>query len=259
MRFERVRRHHVAGLFRVRERVRYKQASPPTPAPASQVAGQQTQSNVDTAVANATLGNVNQQGPLGSTTYQQTGGQTIDGNFVPSFTQTTSLNPTLQGILTGTENTAASLVPTGQKLADAASSSLTTPLNFSGVDNNIIQAGPQATYQPAVNTIYQGEDALLEPTFQQQQQQLQDQLSMQGIPVGSTAYNNAVTNLNTNQNSARTAALGQAAGQGVQAANNIYSGAIGGQTQQIGQQQTAQTNPLTLLSQLYSATGGATA
>jgi len=254
MRFERVRRHHVAGLFKVRERVRFKQASPPTPAPAAQVAGEQTKSNVNTGVANAILGNVNQEGPLSSTTYEQTGGQMVDGNWVPSFTQRTSLNPTLQGILTGTENTAASLVPTGQKLADAASTSLTTPLNFSGVNNDILQKGPQALYQPVTDQIFAGQNALLQPTFAQQKQDLEDQLSRQGIPVGSPAYENAMTQLGTQQNQALTAASGNAAATGAATAGNMFNLALLGQQQNLSQQQLAQINPLENLSRLYSAT-----
>lgn len=255
----RLRRHRAAGLFVPRERVRYKN-SPQVPQPANPqvVAGQQTQSNVDTGIANATLGNVNQSGPLGSTTYNQTGGQWVDGNWVPSYTQTTSLNPTLQGILTGTENTAASLVPTGQKLADAASGSLTTPLNFSGANNNILRAGPQALDQTATSAIYGGETALLDPTFAEQKQQLQDQLSRQGIPVGSDAYNNAMTQLGTSQTQQRTAALGTATQGGITSANNMFNLALLGQNQGIQQQQIGQTNPLTNLSMLYGATGGAT-
>lgn len=228
----------------------------PQPASPTAVSGAQTTSNVDTAVANATLGNVNQVGPMGSTTYNQSGGQMVNGNWVPSYTQTTSLNPTLQGILSGSENAAASLVPTGQTLADQAAGTLTKPLNFSGVNNDVIQGGPQAVDQGATNSIYQGENALLQPTFTQQQQDLQDQLSRQGIPVGSEAYSNAQTQLGTQQNQARTAALGTATGQGITSANNMFNMALLGQNQQIGQQQTAQTNPLNNLTKLYS-TGAA--
>lgn len=210
-------------------------ASAPTPAPPQQVAGAQTTSNVDTAVANATLGNVNQNGPLGSTNYQQTGGQMIDGNFVPSFTQTTSLNPTLQSILTGTEGTANSLVPTGQALADKFSRGIT-----GGANENIISNGPQALDQNATSQIYAGENALLQPTFDEQQQQLQDQLSRQGIPIGSQAYSNAQTQLGTQQNQQRTAALGTATGQGIQSAGQMFNLAL------LGQQA-----PLQQLSQLY--------
>jgi len=157
--------------------------SPPTPASPQVTSAAQTQSNVDTAVANAIMGNVNQSSPFGSTSYNQTGTTNVDGYNIPSYAQTTTLNPTLQGILTGQENTAASLVPTGQALANEAGTSLTTPLNFNGVNNSIIQGGPQALQQGATNTIFGGEYGLLQPIYQQQQQQLRDQLSQQGIPL----------------------------------------------------------------------------
>jgi hypothetical protein len=226
--------------------------SVPQPASPQQTSAAQTTSNVDTAVANATLGNVNQQGPFGSTTYNQTGGQMVDGNWVPSYTQTTSLNPTMQSILSGTEGTAASLVPTGQKLADSASTSLTTPLNFSGVNNNIIQGGPQAIDQNATGAIYGGENALLQPTFDEQQRQLQDQLARQGIGVGSEGYGNAETQLGTQQNQQRTAALGTATAGGITSANNMFNMALLGQNQNLNQQQLAQNNPLNNLKSLYS-------
>lgn len=249
----RIRRHRIAGLFAQRDRVRYKSTpSVPQPANPTAVSGAQTTSNVDTAIANAQLGNVNQFSPFGSTTYNQTGTTDVNGNAVPSFSQTTSLNPTLQGVLSGTENTAASLVPTGAALAGEAATSATTPLNFSGANENIIQGGPQALYQPVTNQVFQGENALLQPTMQQQQTQLQDQLARQGIPVGSDAYGNAETQLGTQQNQLRSAAAGNAAGIGATTAGNMFNLALLGQQQQIGQQQTAQSNPLDLLSKLYS-------
>jgi hypothetical protein len=257
----RTKRHHVAGLFAPRERMRYKNtpAVPTPPTPAATGAAQ-TASNVDTAVANATLGNVNTSGPLSSTTYNQTGTTNVDGNMVPSFSETTNLNPTLQSILTGTENIGAGLVPTAQNLAGQAATSATTPLNFSGANQNIIAGGPQAEYQPVENQVFQGEEALLQPGQQLAQTQLQDQLSQEGIPLGSSAYNSATTNLNANQAAANTAAAGSAAGIGATTAGNMYNLALLGQNQQIGQQQTGQSNPLALLSQIYGATGtGATA
>jgi len=65
--------------------------APPPPNPAL-VAQQQTGSNIDTAVA-----------------YQQTGSQSIGGVDVPTYSQTTSFNPAVQSIITGTENAIAKL------------------------------------------------------------------------------------------------------------------------------------------------------
>jgi hypothetical protein len=227
--------------------------SVPTPATPQATGQAQTASNVDTAIANATLGNVDTSGPLSSTTYNQNGGQMVNGEFVPSYSSTTSLNPTLQSILTGTENTGASLIPAGQTLANQASTSLTTPLNFSGANQNIIAGGPQAEYAPVENQVFQGEQSLLAPTMQQQQTQLQDQLSAQGIPLGSQAYGNAETQLGTQQNQLLSAAAGNAAGIGAQTSGNMFNLALLGQNQQNQQQVLGQQNPLQNLSQIYGS------
>lgn len=226
---------------------------PPAPPNPTAVGQAQTGTNIGTAVAQQTLNATNQNTPFGSTTYAPTGGagytDPTTGQFVPQFTQTTSLSPTQQGIfdtLTGGATTLAGQVP----------GAITTPLNTAGANQNIIAGGPQALDQNVTNTIFSGETALLDPILKQQQTDLQDQLSRQGISVGNTAYNNAETNLNSNQMNDYLAALGQATGTGVTAANNMYNLALQGQNQQLGQQNLVATTPLSRLSQIY---GGGTA
>ena len=88
-------------------------SAPAAPNP-GQVSADQTTSNVQTAVANATLGNTNQVTPEGSLTYTQTGGQQVGGNFVPSYTATQTLSPEQQQIYnktTGAQNQALDLAP----------------------------------------------------------------------------------------------------------------------------------------------------
>lgn len=78
-----------------------KTPSPPDP---MQTAAAQTGTNVSTAVANAFLGNVNQQTPLGNLTYDQTGtyswtDPTTDKTYdIPTFTATQTLSDTGQQI-----------------------------------------------------------------------------------------------------------------------------------------------------------------
>jgi hypothetical protein len=222
---------------------------PPAPDPAT-VSDLQTQSNLNTATAQSQLNNVNQVGPYGSTTFSSTPG--VGG--VPSWTETTNLNPTLAGITSGTENIGASLIPTGQNLATQFGQTGTTPLNVNQTANNaMIAGGPQALYAPTANAIYQEQAGFLAPTYAQQQQDLQNQLGRQGISVGNQAYSNAETQLANAQNQGYSAARDAATAQGAQQANNMFGLAIQGQNQNIGQQQTQQQNPLALLSQLYSS------
>jgi len=229
----------------------------PTPANTTTVSNAQTTSNLSTAAGQQALNNTNIVGPNGSTTYSQTGSYTdpSTGTVLPTYTQTNTLDPLSQAILQGTKQAGASLVPTAQTLATQAGTSATTPLNFSGTNNNIVQGGPQAVDQNATNAIYAGENALLDPTFTQQQRDLEDQLSRRGIDVGSEAYGNAETQLGTQQNQTRTAALGNATGQGITSANNMFNMALLGQQQNLNQQQLAQSNPLRLLSQIYGGQG----
>lgn len=236
----------------------------PTPADPTTVANAQTTSNLGTSAAQQAENNVNTVGPNGSTTYNQTGSYTdpTTGTSVPTYTQTNTLDPLSASILAGTKTAANTLVPTANTLATQAGGTATTPLNVNQTANNgIIASGPQAIDQNATNTIYQGEQALLQPTFKQQQTDLQDQLSRAGISVGNDAYNNAETQLGTQQNQATNAALGTATGQGITSANNMFNLALQGQNQNLGQQQTVQSNPLQLLSQIYSGSSptGATA
>lgn len=232
--------------------------NPPTPPNPVTTAQAQTGTNLSTAVAQSELGNVNQSGPYSSTTFNQTGGYTDPntGQWVPQWSENTQLNPTLQSILSGTENTANSLLPTGQILANNAAGSATTPLNVNQTANNgIIAAGPQALDQPVANAAYNASTAFLTPTFQQQQTDLQDQLARQGISVGNQAYGNAENQLQNTQNNALTAAANNAVVTGANQANNMFGLALQGQNQNLGQQQAVQSNPLQLLSQLYGGSG----
>jgi hypothetical protein len=229
-----------------------KPAAPAAPNPVT-TAQAQTASNEATAVANTTLGNTNQVTPYGTTDYTQTGGYTdpTTGQFIPSSTETTSLDPSLQNILSGTESAATSLVPTAQTLASQAASSTTNPLNVNTANNSTIAAGPQALDPTVANAEYQEQMGFLAPTEQQQQTNLQDQLSQQGISVGNQGYSNAETQLMNSQNQANTAAANNAVVSGANQANNMYGLAVQGQNQNIAQQQTVQQQPLSLLSQLY--------
>lgn len=235
-------------------------ATVPTPADPTTVANAQTTSNIGTAAAQEAANNTNVVGPNGSTTYNQTGSYTdpTTGATLPTYTQTNTLDPLSQAILTGTKQAGNTLTGTAQTLAGQANGTATNPLDVNQTANNgIIAQGPQAIDQNATNAIFQGENALLQPQFNQQQKDLQDQLSRAGISVGNDAYSNAETNLGTTQNQATNAALGTATGQGITSANNMFNLALQGQNQNLGQQQTVQSNPLSLISQIYGS--GATA
>jgi len=81
-------------------------SSPPDPPDPKETAAAQTGQNVDTAIANAYLGNVNQVTPYGSLTYEPTGSYQMadpqDSSIVrsiPTFTATQTLSDGQQAIL----------------------------------------------------------------------------------------------------------------------------------------------------------------
>jgi hypothetical protein len=263
----RTRTRHVAGLSEFQKshlgwnRWRHKNSpTVPTPADPTTVSNAQTTSNLGTAAGTQAIDNVNQVGPNGSTTYNQSGSYTdpTTGTTVPTYTENTTLDPLSQSILTGTKQAASSLVPTAETLAQDTQSATTKPLNFNTADSGVLNSAPSAIDQNATNTIYGGEEALLAPTYAQQQTDLQDQLSRAGISVGNPAYSNAETQLGTQQNQGLNAALGTATSQGITSGNNMFNMALQGQQNNVAQQQLAQQNPLQLLSQIYGS-GAATA
>lgn len=99
----------------------------------SQVAKDQFGSNIDTAVAQQLLNQVNQVGPQGSLKYDQTG--TVDvgyGKTVPQFTATQTLSPEQQAIYnktTGAQNQALDMAP---QLLRNVTDATAKPIDFSG-------------------------------------------------------------------------------------------------------------------------------
>ena len=226
---------------------------PPAPAPGP-TAQAQSAANVDTAAAQAALDYVNQNTPYGSTTYAQTGTyNTPGGETVPTYTQDTTLSPLGQAIYTGQQNVTNTLLPTAQTLATNAGASATTPLNFNTADSATLNAAPQQLDANSANAVFQQEEQFLQPQQAQQSKDLQDQLSRQGISVGNDAYSNAETQLGTQQNQATQSAIDTAIGQGTQDAATNFNMALAGQQQNIAQQQTGQTNQLSLLQSLFGA------
>lgn len=229
--------------------------SAPVVPTAAQTGSASLATNIGTAEAQAGLNNINQNSPYGSTSYDITGYyQNADGTSVPQYTQTTSLSPMGQQILSGEQGAATTLLPAAQNLAQQAQTATTNPLNFNTADSGILNAAPQQLDTNAANAIYGQQKSYLDPQWNQQQQQLQDQLSRQGIPVGSDAYNNSMTQLENARTQAYQSAQDSATAGGASSASQLFGLAQAGQNQNIQQQQLAQQQPISLLSQLFGAT-----
>jgi hypothetical protein len=201
------------------------------------------------------MGLVNQNTPYGSTTHNPTGSYTNpEGQTVPTYTQNVQLGPLGQSILTGQQNVANTLIPSAQGLAGQVGDVTGKPLNFNTPFSSYLNQGPQQLNDQATNAIYNKQKSFLDPQWNNQQQQLTDQLSRQGIPVGSDAYNSAMKQLDNSRTQAYQSAQDSAIAGGSGAASNLFGLAQAGQNQNIQQQQLAQQQPISLLSQLFGAT-----
>lgn len=163
-----------------------------------QVANAQTQSNIQTAQAqaamNAPLGNVSNA--YGTNTVQ------TNAQGLPTG-QTSTLSAPLQGLFNQQTGNAGAI---GGAIGNLASN-LPQGLNidYGNTVNNAAQAA------------YGAQTGFLQPQFQLQQTQLDQQLADRGLPIGSEAYNNAQNNLTNSQNLAYTQAANNAYGAGLQA------------------------------------------
>jgi hypothetical protein len=185
-------------------------SAPAAPNP-QQVAQQQTQSNVETGIANATLGNTNQITPYGSLTYSQTGGQMVGNNWVPSYTATQTLSPAEQKIFDQTTALQSQALGLGPQALTNVGTSLNTPLPDVGALRN--QAYDALTAR--------GNQAL---DLQLAQQKAQ--LANQGIQAGSDAYSNALLPLEQQRTDIANQGVinaGNVAGQNLAQAQQIHN------------------------------------
>ncbi len=161
--------------------------SPPTPPNPYQVSQQQTQSNVETGISNAVLGNTNQITPQGSLNYQETGGRQVGNNWVPSYTATQTLSPEQQAIYnatTGLQQKALGQI--APQLLNRVQGTVSTPLDYSS-------ASALPTDQTQLrNDAYGALTARSNQDLDRQTQQQQTQLANQGIAAGTEAYDNAM-------------------------------------------------------------------
>jgi hypothetical protein len=221
---------------------------PPTPPDPAATARAQTGTNVGTSIANAWLGNINQQTPDGSLSYNQSG--TYDWTdptsnqtyHIPTFTATQQLSDaglqlknTQDASKQGLANLANSQIgrvgsvlgtpfnPTGGPAAGDSASITNIPKALTNFNAGIpiqtgFDQGGQITqdYGPADNYSadrQRVEDSLMarmNPSLQQEESRVQQQLADQGIRYGSQAYNDAMRTYQQQANDARYGAISQA-------------------------------------------------
>lgn len=179
-----------------------KSAKAPTPPDPVATANAQTDSNVDTAVANSWLQNPTVNSPYGTTSSTRTGTQWVDGREIPTFTQNTTLSPVEQTLFDqqtqlGTKTNDLALQQVGRigSILGTAAPQLSDYLGDPTTVRNRVES---ALFQR------------LEPSLSQASDQLETKLTNQGLVRGTTAFNTADDAQNRTANDARLAVVAQA-------------------------------------------------
>lgn len=211
----------------------------PTPPDPMKTAEAQTGTNLATAIANTTMGQVNQVTPDGSLTYTQTGSNTFTGPdgkqySTPQYTATTSLSPEAQKIRDANNDASLNLANLAASQSSRAGELLSRPMDTSGAPAMADRSGmtpaqysanPNApTYQrqsgdAGLVDTYQNdytadrnkvEEALysrINPQLEMQRENIQREAAARGVKPGSAAYDRLMQEYGQTANDARFGAI----------------------------------------------------
>lgn len=183
-----------------------KRAPAPTDPRATSAA--QTGTNVSTAVANAFMQNMNEYGPDGTKTFDQTGMTSVTDPYtgqtyqIPRFSVTTTLSPQQQAIKEQQDAASMNLATLGNNLSGTLGQQLTGNfrLGNEAVEGRLFDLGRKR----------------LDPMFAQRDEDLRTRLANQGIKAGTAAYDREMANLGQQQNDAYNSLLLSGRGQATQ-------------------------------------------
>jgi hypothetical protein len=187
---------------------------PPAPDPVA-TANAQGAANINTAVAQSTLNDVNQVTPYGTIDYTKSGGYSSPGingqggTWVPQFTATTKLSPGMQALFDSNLANSQSSSGVEGKLLNNATAGLSKPLDLSygATEANLNKF--------AANT--------LDPQWNQQQTQLNQQLADQGLTPGSDGWKYQQSQFGLNKSNAYDQMYSQNHQQAVSDITNQYN------------------------------------
>lgn len=142
----------------------------------------QTQSNIDTAIANANLNRINQSNPFGTSTYTQTG---TNPDGTPIYSQETKFSDQQQKLFDLQQDQDYQSGMIGNDLLSQMKR------KFAGSESP-----DAADLSKTRDAYYNQQKAFLDPQWQDSQTALETKLANQGIVQGSTAWNNAMSEQN---------------------------------------------------------------
>ena len=182
-----------------------KSSSTPQAPDPSYVSGQQSQSNLNTAISQARLNNVNQITPQGSLTYNETGGKyDYAGNWVPQFTAETKLSPEQQKLYDTQTRVTQGAYDLADQYTGRIAEATAQPFNYEGLPN-----------APTYNEDYRRQqlDTIMQrnqPQMDRDRAQLEQRLADQGITMQDPAYRTAMDQYGRTLNDFRLGADTQA-------------------------------------------------
>lgn len=200
---------------------------PPAPDPTA-LANAQADASIRAAQATAWLNRVNQTGPMGASFW------TPPADPSGQWSQTTTLSPQEQALLSGAQGVAGSAIgqlgmPNLRYGIDQATLQTSLP-NAGGIQKSLDLSGVQpiptadnAAYNRAVDSTYGQFTSRLDPQWNQQRTQLETQLANQGVVPNSDAWNRAIDEYSRNKNDAYNTALNQS----VLTGNTLEQGQFG--------------------------------
>ena len=178
-------------------------SAPPAPDP-KYVSQQQTESNVNTAVANAYLNRVNQYGPDGSKTYAVNGTQNVGGVDVPLWNETTTLSPEQQKIYNSQQQLTQGTSDLANQYVGRIGDATSQPYSYDG-----LAPAPQYNEDYRRQQLQAITDRAA-PQMQRDQDALRQRLANQGVTVGTEAWRAAQDDYNRAANDFRLGADVQA-------------------------------------------------
>src|SRR5262245_3245026 len=220
--------------------------APPPPDP-YRVAGAQTSQNVQSAIANSYLGNVNQIGPYGSTTYSQGGTYAMTGPNgeiyeVPRFTQTMTLSPEQQKLYDQQTRLGANLNDLALSQTERLSSHLNKPIDFSSLpDISNDFSADRARVEQAMFDRLAGQN-------ERDYNALENRLTNQGFVRGTQAFNDAVDEYKRGINDQKLAITAR----GLAEQQGLYGMASNRRAQAMNEMLQARNQPINEISALMS-------
>lgn len=243
-----------------------KKSGPPAP-DYTAIANTQAQTSAENTAAQTAANRPNQYTPFGSSTWSSSAGtDPATGKPITNWSQTTSLDPTLQNALNSQLNMQQGRSDIANSLMGNVQQSLGTPMDYSGFQS--LSQSPQATTTnpysfggggqiqsgldfsglPSVgdaagtranaeNATYNSLTSRLDPQYAQAQSKLETDLANRGISMNSDAYSRAMDNFNRSKTDAYQQANNQAVLTGGTAAQQDYTQNMGIRQQQASELQ----------------------